>query len=82
MSVTASARLAGRAGEAAGSKVMLTLVSRSAEAAGAAATSWSMISIACRGAAGSIAAATWLVSVVPGSRAVSTVMVTQRSEGR
>ena len=72
----------GWAGKAAGSKVMLTRVSTSAAAAGAVATSWSMISSAARGADGSMAAATWPVSVDPGSGAVSTVTVTQRSEGR
>ena len=82
VSVTASATVRGWAGEAAGSTVMLTRVATSAAAAGALATSWSMISSAGRGAAGSIAAATWPVSVDPGSGAVSTVTVTQRSDGR
>ena len=52
ISVTASAMSRGWAGNAAGSKVMLTRVSTSAAAAGAVATSWSMISSAARGADG------------------------------
>ena len=52
VSVIASARVRGAAGDAAGSKVMLTRVSTSAAAAGAAATSWSMISSAARGRRG------------------------------
>ena len=82
VSVIASARSRGAVGEAAGSNVTETRVATSAAAAGAAATTWSMIAIAAGGAEGSIAAATWPVSVDPGSGAVSTVTVTQRTVGR
>lgn len=62
--------------------VMLTRVSTSAAAAGAVATTWLMMSRAACGAAGSMAAVTWLARVEPGSGAVSTVTLTQRTAGR